>query len=104
MDPFSAGVDALFNSPLAVDAIYRPPASSDELPIRVIRSQPDRIADFGSSHIVQATNLLSIRKFEVAYPAAGATVEIIGAEMFNLVGDPRLDTEGLTWMVDAEPA
>lgn len=103
MDPFAVGIDALFNSPIAVDATYRAPGDAEARPIRVIRSQPDRIADFGNSQIAQATNLLSIRISDVAYPAAAAEV-VIGAETLILTGDALLDTEGVSRTIDAEPA
>lgn len=103
MDPFAVGIDALFNSPIAVDATYRAPGNVEARPIRVIRSQPDRIADFGNNQIAQATNLLSIRISDVAYPAAGAEV-VIGTETLILVGDALLDTEGVSRTIDAEPA
>lgn len=103
MDPFALAADALFNSPIAVDATYRAPGDTAARAIRVIRSQPDRIADFGDSQIVQATEILSIRVSEVAYPAAGAEVTI-GTETLVLFGDPRLDVEGVSRTIDAEPA
>lgn len=102
MDPFAAAADALFDSSIAVDASYRAPGDPAPRAIRVIRSQPDRIADFGDSQIVQATELLSIRISEVAYPVAGAIVTI-ESEALELVGDPRLDTEGVSRTINAEP-
>ncbi|WP_419808383.1 head-tail joining protein [Sphingomonas sp.] len=100
-DPFVMALSALFSSPLAIDAIYIAPNATGIL-IRVIRSQPDAEAPFGQGRVVEGTNIFSIQRSDVATPAAGAAL-VVGAETFELTGEPMLDTEGLTWTMGAFP-
>jgi len=101
MDPFAAALDALFYAPGSAAAVYIPEHGFPR-EIRVIRSQPDADAQFGDSQIIQATNLFEIRKSEVDRPAHGARL-MIGDDVYSIQGDGRLDVEGLTWTVGAEP-
>ncbi|WP_271300641.1 head-tail joining protein [Sphingomonas sp. CV7422] len=101
MDPFAAALDALFYAPGSAAAVYIPEHGPIR-EIRVIRSQPDVEARFGDSQIIQATNLFEIRMSEVDRPAHGAQL-FIGDEVYSIQGDGKLDLEGLTWTVGAEP-
>jgi hypothetical protein len=109
MDPFAAGLDAMFSAPGSAAAVYQPTDGSAPLPIRVIRGQPDEL---GARGLVNATNVLDLRRSDVANPQNGDIVAIggeivdgavTGGEMFELYGVARLDVEGITWTVGAEP-
>ena len=102
MDPFSAALDALFLSSGALDASYQD-GSTAAVPIRVIRGRPDRDTPFGSNRSLQGTNTLEIRRSDVAQPVPGAVVTV-GVDALQLLGDPILDVEGLTWTCGATPA
>lgn len=108
-DPFVAALDALFSAPGSAAAVYQPINGTPPFPIRLIRAQPDEL---GPRNIVQATNVLDLRQFEVPRPVHGDVVAIggvieggavIGGEKFTLIGTPMSDVEGLTWTIGAEP-
>ncbi len=109
MDPFAAALDAQFNAPGSAAAAYQSISGTAPFPIRVIRAQPDEL---GPRNTVQATNTFDLRRSEVTDPAHGDAVAIgaaivdgaiVGGEMFELIGTPMLDVEGLTWTIGAEP-
>lgn len=100
-DPFAAALSVLFSSPIGVDASYAV-GGGPALLLRVIRSQPDAEAPFGQGRVIERTNLFEIQRSDVANPQAGAVLTI-GIEQFELAGDPRLDTEGLTWTIGGFP-
>jgi hypothetical protein len=101
IDPFVAGIDALFASVLAVDATYSPPGGEDAS-IRVIRSQPSADTGPTDSRIVVDENTFDIRRSQVAKPARGATITV-GDDVFRINGAPMLDHEGMTWTCPTEP-
>ncbi|OWK29205.1 head-tail joining protein [Sphingomonas dokdonensis] len=107
-DPFAAALDALFEMPGSAAAVYQPIAGTPPFPIRVIRAQPDELGPRG---VIQATNHFDIRRSDVAHPQRGDVVAIGGAiqagaitggEMFELIGTPMSDVEGLTWTIGAD--
>lgn len=111
-DPFAAALDALFNGPGSAAAVYFP-TMGPPVPVRVIRSQPDQVSRFGEASIIQATNLFDIRRSDVERPENGAILVVGGSltdgvvdggEAFTLHGGAKLDLEGMTWMIGAEPA
>ena len=109
MDPFAAALDAVFTAPGSVAAVYQPIEGSPPFPLRIIRAQPD---EMGPRGMVQGTNVLDLRRADVPGPQHGDIVaiggEIIdgaitGGEQLEIYGTARLDTEGMTWTVGAEP-
>lgn len=112
MDPFQIALDAIFTAPGSSAATYFP-VDGDPVPIRLILSRPDEVANFRGSSVVQATYQLSIRRSEVPAPQSGDFVQIEGGEFpqldgvftdrLNITGDPMLDVEGITWTCGAEP-
>ena len=101
-DPFAAALAALHSAAGSVAAIYTPGSGGDPLPIRVIREQPSR--DYGGlERIVADTNIIVIRRTDVAAPARGDLVQI-GSEALRLNAAPMLDVEGISWSCPAEPA
>ncbi len=100
MDPFAAALDALFNAPGSAAAVYVP-QGGDPVPVRVIRSQPDTSANYQQARIVQEANSFDMRRSEVPAPASGDRLTVDG-DTFEILGDPMLDVEGLTWVCGAE--
>lgn len=100
-NPFVAALDALYASALAIDAVFT--SNGVSTPVRTVRSQPDQISGYGEGQIVQASNLFELRRSEVSEPSAGDTIAV-GADVFAIVGDPMLDTEGLAWTCAVRPA
>lgn len=112
MDPWAAGLRAMFAGPGSASAVYTsvdgPPRS-----IRVIRSAPDRMARFGDGQIINASTSIEIRVSDVPTPQRGDAVVIgarlvdgviVGGEAFELFGDPVLDLERISWACGAEPS
>jgi hypothetical protein len=106
MDSFAAALDALFNAPGSAAAVYRPADGTAPFPIRIIRGQPDEL---GPRNLVQATNVLDLRRSEVPNPVGGNghsirgdVVAIVDGAKLELIGTPMLDVEGLTWTIGAE--
>ena len=100
MDSFAAALEALFNAPGSAAAVY---ISADRYPldIRVIRSQPDVEAAYGTTRSIQAANMFEIRKSDVGCPAPGDRL-LIGDTVYEILGDAMLDVEGLTWSCGAD--
>lgn len=97
--------DAQFFAPGSDEASYKP-AAGDVLPdpVRVIRFSPDMDVVFGDgTRIIEGTNVLLIRRSEVAQPAKGDLVAI-GAVRFRLQGNAMLDGERLNWRIGATEA
>lgn len=108
-DPFAAALDAMFFAPGSAAAVYQPIDGSAPFPVRVIRGQPDEL---GPRNTVQATNVFDLRRSEVLRPVHGDTIAIggeivagaiTGGEMFELIGTPMLDVEGITWTIGGDP-
>ena len=107
-NPFAAALDALFNAPGSAAADYDDGLSI--VPIRVILAQPDLLAGPGQQ-IVTATMIIDIRRSEVSNPARNAVV-LVGergadgvlevAARYQLIDEPMIDVEGLTWSCGAE--
>ena len=111
-DPFATALDALFNAPGSVAAVYYPTIGRP-VAVRLIRSQPDEISRYGDAQIIQATNVFQVRRSEIDEPVTraiimpGATIVdcvVQGDEQLLIRGDAQLDVEGLTWTFGAEPA
>lgn len=109
MGPLAAALDAIFNAPGSAAAVYQPADGAPPFPVRVIRGQPDEL---GARGTVSAANVLDLRKSEVPDPRHGDFIAIggeivngaiTGGELLEIYGQARLDVEGLTWTVGAEP-
>jgi len=109
VDPFAMALDALFIGPGSLAAIYTA-QDAEPLPIRVIRSQASEDLTIGGQPLPTATNIVLIRRADVAAPEAGDVVQIgsfaaVAASdpAFDLAGMPELDVEGLTWSLELLP-
>jgi len=101
MTVFAAVLDVLFVDPnIGEDAIWKAGGTGSGAAVRVIRKSPDVTERFGETPIVLPTNILDVRKAEVASPAEGDLVEI-GAGTFKVVGTPMIDQLGLIWTCEA---
>ena len=101
MTAFDLAMGSLFNDPnLAVDALLRLGGSGPAQPIRVIRTMPDRFANFGEGRFVVDTVLLNIRLADAPVLSAGDTVEIAG-QLHEVRGTPTRDSDRLVWLAEA---
>lgn len=101
MTAFDLATDTLFKDPnLAADGLLRLGGTDPAQSIRVIRTMPDRFANFGDGRFVVDTVLLNIRLSDAAVLSAGDTVEIAG-QLFEISGTPTRDTGRLVWLAEA---
>lgn len=99
MSVFSAAIDAIFaDQNMAADAVWRIAGVSPGVPVRVIRSAPDDVQNYGLSSVVSQTLMLDVRVSEVAAPKKGDLCEF-GGETYIVQSTPRRDREGLVWTV-----
>ncbi|MFC3579125.1 head-tail joining protein [Sphingomonas hylomeconis] len=111
MDPFAAALDALFIAPGSVAAVYASgDGSAPPTGVRTIRDQRTEEMPIGSGPVPTNLNLLLLRRSEVAVPAAGDRLQVgnfvgvaPGDPLFEIMGEPWLDTEGLTWSCEMRP-
>lgn len=112
MDPFAAALDAQFNAPGSSAAVYVPQGGAP-VAVRVIRSQPDTSIGFQQARAIQQSNSFDLRRLDAPAVAHGDSIivgaelvagEVVGGEAFDILGDPMLDVEGLTWTCGAAPA
>jgi hypothetical protein len=103
MTAFSAAIDVIFADPnVAADAVWRAQGLPPDVPCRVIRRSPDDLTDFGGARIRSETTRVDVRVSEIAAPVKGDRLTI-GAEVFQVQGDPMRDTERLVWTLDLRP-
>jgi hypothetical protein len=95
---FDAAMAALIADPhLAVEAVYRAGGTGDPVPMRVLRSSPDRVADAFGTPVLQATDVLVVSVADLATESAGDTFTI-GAAIL-IVQHAELDATGTAWRV-----
>lgn len=100
---FTQAIRALFANPsLARDAVYIPQLG-DNRPVRVIVRAPDVFANIGDSVINLPTLILEVQVSECPNPAPGDQF-LIGQNSYVIQGEPRRDSEQLTWLVDLHAA
>lgn len=108
-DPFAAALAALFRAPGSTAAAYTA-AGAAAKPIRVILGQPSDEIRMGRGRSVKGSTSIEIQRADVAEPATGDRVDLVGTALpdgttaLKLYGEPRLDAEGLTWVCGAVPA
>lgn len=105
MDPFAAALDAQFNAPGSAAAVYLP-LEGEPVPIRVIRSRPTEETPVSGMLVLADSNIVLIRRSEVAEPqqrayiSIGATIVddvVTDGILFEVLAEAKLDVEGLTW-------
>jgi hypothetical protein len=88
---FAAAIDTIFADPnIGEDALWLPGGVGPGVPIRVIRKSPDKVVEFGDSRVIAGTVLLDVRRSEAATIAGGDRI-VIGAETFQIIGEPMED-------------
>ncbi|MFN9090936.1 MAG: hypothetical protein ACK5V0_05405 [Alphaproteobacteria bacterium] len=101
MTAFTAATAALFRDRnMAVDALYRPGGIGVGVPVRVIRSAPDSLAQFGEGRFVTDTVLIAVRVADAPGLGPGDTFEIEGT-LHTIRGAPVRDADRLVWSAEA---
>jgi hypothetical protein len=104
MNAFAAAMDRIFaNADMSVAALWFSGSTTEERSIRIIRSSPDRITEFGSARVLSDTNTVDVRVADLSDPRPGDLI-VIGAESFVIQGEPVRDRERLIWTLDLQPA
>lgn len=98
MTAFDAALAVLAADPnLGTNAVYRAGGTGAPVPLRVLRSSPDRVADGFGTSILQATDILTVPL------AALPTIEpgdsfTLGADVLTVDSAER-DAAGVAWRV-----
>jgi hypothetical protein len=101
MSGFAFGIDLLFTDPfLSLAAIWRSAGVGPAVPVRVIRTAPDKGVDFGEGRFVTDTVFIDVRVSDLSRVEPGDTLEI-GDDVFEVRGDPVRDSERLVWRLEA---
>lgn len=101
MDAFAAATDALFADPnIARGAIWRADGVGPDITVRVVTRRPDQVVGFGDSRAILPSVLIDVRQSDVANPVAGDVVSI-GADVFEIIAPPTIDSLQLVWTCEA---
>ena len=98
MNVFANAMAVLAADPnLGADAVYRQGGSGPAVPVRVLRSSPDRVADAFGTDILSATDILSVAIAVLPDLAAGDSFAI-GPDLLT-VSHAERDASGTAWRV-----
>lgn len=98
MSAFADAMGALVADPnLGADAVYRQGGTGPAVPVRVLRSSPDRVADAFGTDILSATDILSVAIAVLPDLAAGDSFAL-GPDLLTVTHAER-DATGTAWRV-----
>ncbi len=98
MDVFAAAVRDLLADPhVGVDAEWRQGGVGPPVPLRVVRSSPDRVAGAFDAAVIQATDVLTVAVADVPDLASGDSVTL-GSDVLTVTHAER-DALGVAWRV-----
>lgn len=101
MNAFKLATDRVFRDRnMAVDAIWRAGGAGEGVSVRVIRRNPDRIANFGDARVITGTLLVDVRMSEVPHLQIKDTFQI-GEELLEVRSDPVRDSLRQVWAAEA---
>lgn len=95
MNAFSAAVVLIFNDPnMAADALLLPGT-----PVRVIRREPDDVANFGGGQFVAPGLVFDVLVSDAPELKKDDMFQI-GDELFRAIASPRADADRVVWSVE----
>ncbi|WP_191082798.1 head-tail joining protein [Roseococcus microcysteis] len=98
MTAFNAALAVLAADPnLGVGATYRAAGTGAGIPLRVLRSSPDRVADGFGTSILQATDILTVPLAALPAIESGDSFTL-GADLLTVDSAER-DAAGVAWRV-----
>lgn len=98
MSAFAAALGVLAADPnLGSDAVHRAGGTGPAVPLRVLRSSPDRLADAFGTTLVQATDVLAVAVAALPLVEAGDTFAL-GGDLLTVQRAER-DAAGAAWRV-----
>lgn len=99
MDAFAAAMGVLAaDANLGGDALWRSGGTGPEVPVRVVRSSPDRLADAFGTSVLQATDVLAVAVAALPAPVEAGDTFRIGADLLTAMHAER-DAAGAAWRV-----
>lgn len=102
-NPFATGLGALHRGPASVAAVFTPAGGEPFAdPIRVIRTTATVDLQVGDQIVLAGSTVLQIMRADVAAPARFDRLTI-GGEVFEIIAEPHLDIEGVSWWCEAAP-
>lgn len=99
VDPFVTGLDALFGAPGSAAATYIPDAGAP-IALRTVKRQRAEAVGLVRKRPTLTGDVFDIRASDVPTPRNGDII-IFAGELYQLVGDPDPDAEGLVWYCEA---
>lgn len=101
MSAFATALAALVaDANLGVEAIFRQGGMGAPVPLRLVRSSPDRVADAFGTEIISATDILTVSTAALPVIAAGDSFAL-GAELLTVTHAER-DASGAAWRVHCQ--
>ena len=98
MSAFADAMAALVADPnMGAEAVYRQGGTGPAVPVRVLRSSPDRVADAFGTEILSATDILSVAIAVLPDLAAGDSFAV-GPDLLTVTHAER-DASGTAWRV-----
>ena len=98
MSAFADAMGALVTDPnMGADALYRQGGASPAVPVRVLRSSPDRVGDSFGTEILSATDILSVAIAVLPDLAVGDSFAL-AADLLTVTHAER-DASGTAWRV-----
>ncbi|WP_240048506.1 head-tail joining protein [Crenalkalicoccus roseus] len=98
MSAFAAAMEALAVDPnIGADATYRAGGTGAPVPLRVVRSAPDRLGDAFGTGVIQATDVLTVAIAALPTVEADDTFTL-GADTLTVQHAER-DAAGVAWRV-----
>lgn len=98
---FAAHTAAIFNGPLAVDAVYTPDGG-EGAEVRAIPVLGDPRTSFNAGTFVRDSAVFLVATAAVANPAEGDTITVDGSD-YRVQGAPERDERRLHWRIEATP-
>ena len=96
---FAAAMAALAADPnLGTGALWRSQGTGPAVPVRVVRSSPDRLGDAFGTSVLQATDVLAVAVAALPVPVEAGDTFRIGAELLAALHAER-DAAGAAWRV-----
>lgn len=98
MNAFADAMAALVADPnLGAEAVYRQGGTGPAVPVRVLRSSPDRVAGAFGTEVLSATDILSVAIAVLPDLAAGDRFAL-GPDLLTVTHAER-DASGTAWRV-----
>lgn len=98
---FAQALAVIFADPnMGGDAMYWPGGVGPAVSVRVLLRAPDVVDQYADTRVIVATNVIEVRRVDVALPADGDRVDI-GDLTYRVWGEPVADQLRQVWQLAA---